>query len=353
LLTRLENMWIPINQGKQGGFKSLTSCLAIVLLLSCSCNNQERKEKQAAYQERIYTNESFSVRMSLDKPKYTVADQPKILIEITSLHSVEPPLLPFTNQLGAFRIMNRETLKSYNPALNEHIQKHLLILEPFLPGEYLIPPLHFTSRSRTHHEQTNILTTEEIVIPVISLFSDNAANQTLRNIPPPIELVPHKGWMFWLAIGIVAILTAAWALLRKRKLICGLNTLINPDPLDALEQLLKEGLIQKGEIKLFYYKLSSLLRNYLEFRFGLHAPEQTTREFINGLTGARSLSPTQKRLLQEFLKYCDLVKFAEHQPRFEDIESTIACYRYFIFETAKHSCVSANSGISNGPGAHS
>ncbi len=169
------------SRGKRLRLNCLTSCIAVVLAFACSCNNHEHKDKQAAFEERNYTNESFSIRMRWDKPKYTVADQPKFLIEITSIHSVEPPLLPFTNQLGDFRIINRETLKSYNS--NEQMQKHLLILEPFLPGEYVIPPLHFSSRSGNDPEQTNDLTTEEIVIPVKSLFSDNAANQTLRNIP--------------------------------------------------------------------------------------------------------------------------------------------------------------------------
>jgi hypothetical protein len=226
------------------------------------------------------------------------------------------------------------------------------MLEPFLPGEYVIPPLHFFTRSRTNPSQTNSLTTEEIVIPVNSLFSDKAAYETLRNIPPPIELVTNRKWILWLAFGVVAILAVTWMLAYKHKLFRGCNPLHNPDALEALEQLLKEGLIQRGEIKIFYHKLSSLLRIYLETHFGLHAQEQTTREFINGMTGNRSLSPAQKHLLQEFLKYCDLVKFAEHQPRFEDIENTIACYRYFISETAEHSYVSANSAISNAPDAH-
>ena len=46
---------------------------------------------------------------------------------------------------------------------------------------------------------------------------------------------------------------------------------------------MEEGLIDKGEQKLFYLKISAILRHYVEDRFGMHAPENTTEEFLRDL----------------------------------------------------------------------
>jgi hypothetical protein len=54
---------------------------------------------------------------------------------------------------------------------------------------------------------------------------------------------------------------------------------------------------------------------YLEERFDFHAPERTTEEFLYELQATELLTRDQKESLAEFLKRCDLVKFAKYEPR--------------------------------------
>ena len=89
----------------------------------------------------------------------------------------------------------------------------------------------------------------------------------------------------------------------------------------------------KGEAKLFYLRLSNILRHYIEDRFGLRAPERTTEEFMDELRSADALEPTHKGLLNDFPRHCDMVKFAEHQPSTQEIDNIIAACRRFIDET--------------------
>ena len=56
-----------------------------------------------------------------------------------------------------------------------------------------------------------------------------------------------------------------------------------------------------------------MLRHYIEDRFGLRAPEQTTEEFLAELRQKHVFGERQKDLLRAFLEHCDLVKFAELQ----------------------------------------
>ena len=94
-----------------------------------------------------------------------------------------------------------------------------------------------------------------------------------------------------------------------------------------------ENLPEQQRIKEFYSRISDILRHYIENRFGLHAPEQTTEEFLGALSVTRTLTPPQKELLKAFLKHCDLVKFAEHIPGDEDIQRTFDSCKHFILET--------------------
>jgi hypothetical protein len=66
--------------------------------------------------------------------------------------------------------------------------------------------------------------------------------------------------------------------------------------------------------------LSEIVRVYLEERFGLRAPDQTTEEFLEGLRESLALDLRHKELLRDFMIQCDLVKFARGEPERADLE---------------------------------
>ncbi len=85
-------------------------------------------------------------------------------------------------------------------------------------------------------------------------------------------------------------------------------------------------------IEPFYVRLSSILRQYIEWRFKLRAPEQTTEEFLALASGG--LIVTHRDLLSTFLHQCDLVKFARHQPDRSDMQNAFDSAVAFIEQTA-------------------
>ena len=80
------------------------------------------------------------------------------------------------------------------------------------------------------------------------------------------------------------------------------------------KQKLREALALIGQPREFCILVSDTIRWYLEERFDFHAPERTTEEFLYELQGTNLLTPDQKDSLGEFLKRCDLVKFAKYEP---------------------------------------
>jgi len=145
--------------------------------------------------------------------------------------------------------------------------------------------------------------------------SANATADTLRDIKPPVE-IPNV-WL-WVAIGVAALVLAALVIglilyfsLRKKQV-----PVVPPIPPHVrAKQKLQEALALIGEPKPFCTLVSDTARFYLEERFTFRAPERTTEEFLYELQATNLLLPDQKESLGEFLKQCDLVKFARYEPR--------------------------------------
>ena len=142
-----------------------------------------------------------------------------------------------------------------------------------------------------------------------------AAQDALRDIKAPVE-IPNV-WL-WVAIGAAALVVVTLVIglvlyfaLRKKEI-----PIVPPIPPHVrAKQKLQEALALIAQPKPFCILVSDTLRFYLEERFTFRAPERTTEEFLHELQATDRLLPDQKESLGEFLKQCDLVKFARYEPR--------------------------------------
>ena len=101
----------------------------------------------------------------------------------------------------------------------------------------------------------------------------------------------------------------------------------------ALEKLRDEKLIEDGKLKEFYYKISEIIRAYIENRFNIHAPDQTTEEFLEYTRKNKAFSDKQNQILHDFMQHCDMVKYAQHPPTNEEIQKSFIITKDFIDET--------------------
>ncbi len=147
-----------------------------------------------------------------------------------------------------------------------------------------------------------------------SSTATNAAD-TLRDIKPPVS-IPNP-WL-WIWIGVALLVVAAiiagliFYFTRRRSRVPAVPPL--PAHIRA-KQKLQQALALLAEPKPFCTLVADTIRFYLEERFSFRAPERTTEEFLYELQNTNMLLPDQKESLGEFLKQCDLVKFARYEPR--------------------------------------
>ena len=132
----------------------------------------------------------------------------------------------------------------------------------------------------------------------------------IKDIAPPVP-VPIPPWLIaMIAIaGVVILIAAGWLIRRWIK-----NRPAPPPPtpravaLRELERL--RGEVMSLDPYAFSIAVSDVLRTYVGAAYCLHAPQQTSPEFLAEISASPKFSDSDRRLLAEFLERCDLIKFA-------------------------------------------
>lgn len=367
----------------------LIACMAVLLIVPIVSGSPMKQTHDLMMRRITITAEPTTLGMA-DTLTLTVEDQPLPVADgqagagpmqldwqalRTSLEAALPDALVLVEAPGAGPAASRRTFN----------------IEPLTPGTFTIPAFQIsvtmdtsvlpagvpalsvtemidaltqqglTAEAASLADQL-IATTQPIEVTVTSAFAEGEqpAVGELRSIADPVWPIP------WVMIAVIAgsvavVAIAAWLL------IAGVNhqrnTRIVTITADALAHRTMDAVLSGTEPsaaghKLLLERASAVLRGYLEDRFGLHAPELTTAEFLrdaeaNALAD-NALSSHDRRVLGEFLSRVDMVKYAGAQATREDAERAVASVRSFIDRTADPSVtlvVQRGRRIIENPGA--
>ncbi len=318
-------------------FAALAIVAFAVFIVGCT---KRRPQEAASFEiERSFEAEDAPVELTLriDKRETTMADSFRCVVELRRGQDVTAQLPVYADLEPSFAPL----LVRDRRALPQRIENCLVVeadeyeLEPLVSGEYTIKPFTLTY---TLDGEARTIETEPIELSVTSLGAGDPRAE-LRDIAGPVELPTKRaGWWIW--AGIAAVLIAAAAvvlilLLRRRRHPAAIARRRSAHEIafDALRELREKDYIGRGMVKVFYVELSAILRWYVENRFGLHAPEQTTEEFLGAIARDGHFDLRRRTLLREFLEHCDLVKFAKYGPSAREIEGAFTSTTTFIDET--------------------
>lgn len=144
----------------------------------------------------------------------------------------------------------------------------------------------------------------------------------------------------FMVLGLVAILAILISLLvlwwmRRRARPTTLPAPIPPHEkaLLALAALEQRTAFATADPEVFFVEVSIIVRHYLEERFALRAPEQTTEEFIRAAASSQLLRLEHQQLVEAFLLECDLVKFARHRPGADRMQQALGAAYRLVRET--------------------
>ena len=318
----------------------LIFALSLALLFFSSCNKDKADQisdnKNTEKIEESVERGPARVIIEADKKEITIAQRVNLSISVDIEEDYEVELPAFGDKLEQFGIVDYHNTQPELKGNNRKLIKRTYILEPFLSGDYTITPMKILFFKKDEKETgKHFIETPEITIKVISLLPEDMKDLKLHDILPPLPY--PRSYMIWIygSVGIFLIVILAGGYIYYRRRLS--NRVTTETRLKAheiayneLRELVDENLIDSGDIKQFYLRLSAIVRRYIENRFGLRAPEQTTEEFLTGLENADEFPSEYKPLLRDFLRHCDLVKFARFEPGAEDIQKSFDSCKAFI-----------------------
>ena len=180
-------------------------------------------------------------------------------------------------------------------------------------------------------EDARSFATAPVVFPVAELEAV-AGDVELETEPywiaPTFKMV--FGWII-VALLVVALLALVVYLLRRVHHAAKLRRMSPSERAYAeLEALLNLRLTEKGLFKDFYIELTQVVRRYIERSHGIHAPEQTTEEFLAAAKEHPHFSTEVVRSLSDFLHFADLVKFARRNASTTMTDDAVRTARDYI-----------------------
>ncbi len=252
--------------------------------------------------------------------------------------------------IAGFRILDlgREPVREQR---GRTIEERWYRLRADLVGSYVLPPLTVRYRQLSQPEavepeestdsteiseepaessgngeatEWSTLQTSEIFVEVESVLPADGEVSDIRDIKPITKVDEPLPWT-WLAAGGGALLLltglSLWWWRRSHRV----QPAQPPRPAHevafaALNNLRGTDFDDPEAVHRFYFRLSEILRTYVEARFGLNATDLTTEEILAQLQEGQHFLP-QADVLRRFLLATDQVKFADHHPGEEEIRT--------------------------------
>ncbi len=321
---------------------AIAAPVALVALVAlCGCGRGAPTADQASAQKpKVAHSEAergpVKLSVTVDPSPARLSDEPTLTLEIQYPAGITVRKPEFGSALGEFVIRDfREPLPRVKD--DRQILQQIYTIEPTRAGKIVIDPIGitFTDRRAQGDGKQHTLQTEPLTVEVAAAVAGQAPSLAeLRPAAEPLPLAESSAVDWWstaalAGVAVVVVAGAIWWLRRRRVAKAGPPP--TPAELAFLElQRLREKQQIRPDVKLFYVELTAIVRRYIERTTGIRAPEQTTQEFLREISRRREFPAEESHRLMSFLEAADLVKFAAHQPRQEDVEESFRRATVFV-----------------------
>lgn len=298
-------------------------------------------------------NDFLIVDASVDKNTITIGEPIEYVISIKRDEKIKVEPLVLGDKLGDFEIRNLKMgkEKKYGLRFRNHswyfMSQIKLTLTIFDVGSFTIPPIRVKYIIEKEGKLGEVFT-KEITIIVKSLVPVGA--EDIKGFKGPAELPSlfsktsfHVG--FCGSIFIVALSTGALLYYRRRRRRKEAEKVAaaeegHPKPhhriaFEELDRIDKLNLLRNGCVEGFYILISEVIRLYIKSRYNIDTIQKDTEEIIEEIKGI-PLEDTIPEMIEDFLKECDLVKFARLSPQRNKSEEALEKARKIVRMTSSN-----------------
>lgn len=274
-------------------------------------------------------SQEISISAAFDSTRILIGDQIYFTISVEQPENLGLKLPTFSDTI----IKNIEIINGPETDTSISGNGRLRITEKYLvtsfdSGFYQVDPLYVEVKDsgeikRYFSDYTRLEVMKYRVAPadtaatIYDIIEPYRMPMTLREILPWALAAIAAGVLIWAVVSFVR-------KRRKAKLQVEETVIIEPAHVIAfreLEKLKAEALWQNGHFKLYYTRLTEILRQYLEKRYGVLSLELTTSETLAELLRTGFRKGPEYEQLRTVLTAADLVKFAKYVPVAEENES--------------------------------
>ncbi len=294
--------------------------LAIICaLIAPSMVNSQYVEIRAELDtDQVLIGDQFNLNLSVSQPVGTKVTFPDIRDSIA----------------GKIEVLRQGEIDTH--IISDRLElKRKILLTCFDSGLYEIPPLPFGIYSADWKDS---IFSNPVFLAVNTVPLDSLIRDIKQPIKVPISFAEIYPFIL-IAIGLAAVTYFIIYLLRKRKKKEPVFALAKPQEpahliaLRELDKLKEEKLWQRNEYKLYYTRLTEIIRNYIERRFNIPAMEQTSYDILHSWKKAGYNDRDMYDILKQLLSLADLVKFAKEKPLPSDNEINLDNAYVFVRNT--------------------
>lgn len=266
--------------------------------------------------------QDVSVKALFDSSRIYIGDQINFTITVDQPSDLRLELPLFRDTLCKSIEILSGPMADSTPLENNRLKiTNRYLVTSFDSGYYVVPPLFAEIRDESGIKRF-YSGYSPLEVMRVRITPPDTASRIFDIVGPYKAPVTFGEMLPWILL-VLLLAAAGWVIFKLLKRFRKRNdepeVIINPDPAHViafreLEKLRDEQLWQKGEVKLYYSKLTEILRQYLENRYGVYSLEMTTSETLEALVTSGFKKDEHYNRLKTILNGSDLVKFAKYKP---------------------------------------
>lgn len=279
-----------------------------------------------------------SIKVSLDSAYLLMGKTTPMHIELIAPSSTAGQLMipqdTICDKVEILRTLPADTtdIKNGRIQVNQEV-----LLQAFDSGTYILNPIRYIQGSETI--ASNKLVLKVLPVPVDTLASIHDYADVVDVDRKLVDYLPDflVDYGLWILAALIVLALAYFTfkrLTRNKNIAAEVVVTIPPYELAIreLDSLRTDKLCEQGREREFYTRLTDILRQYLQGRFGINAMEMTSTQ-IRNILQANEETRLSKRNMDQVLETADFVKFAKVRPLPEDNTRSFNSAMQFVEDT--------------------
>lgn len=286
--------------------------------------------------ETVYVNAQVKVGSRLDSMKILIGSQVNLRVSVTARSNARiefPAYKPQQNIAQGIEVVEvgGDTIDADD---DMYVYSKVYTLTSWDEGKYEVPAQKLKVNGKSY--KTNSI---PLMVETIQVDTTNTSMKPAKDVQD--NPFSWEDWspLFW--IGVLEILIFVFLyylrirLAENKPVISRIRfikkLLPHQKAMNAIEQIKVEQLTHSKEQKVYYTRLTDVLRGYLEERFGFNAKEMTSGDIIARLQSEDDEAKIDE--LREVFETADLVKFAKYSAQANMNDMYLANVVKFIEDT--------------------